>query len=157
MNLEYITLYELIESKLYTIDKIKKSYLLLLSMLTSTPDISNIDFINTIFEISKMGDIIIAYYFNIEKQELIIVGSGTIIYEPKIIHGLQPCGHIEDIIVHKEYRKHGIAKNIIEKLNVNGKRKNCYKIILDCNYDLENFYKKSGFEIKGIQMARYFT
>jgi glucosamine-phosphate N-acetyltransferase len=126
-------------------------------MLTFTPDISNTEFVTTILQISKIGDIIIAYHFDIEKQELIIVGSGTIIYEPKIIHGCKSCGHIEDIVVHKNYRKHGIAKNIIEKLFDNGKKNNCYKIILDCNDELENFYKKIGFEIKGLQMANYIT
>uniref|UniRef100_A0A6C0DCJ0 N-acetyltransferase domain-containing protein n=1 Tax=viral metagenome TaxID=1070528 RepID=A0A6C0DCJ0_9ZZZZ len=157
MHLEYITLYELLQSNIYTIDQIKKSYLLLLSMLTFTPDIENIEFTSVILQISKIGDIVIAYYFDIEKQELIIVGSGTIIYEPKIIHGGKSCGHIEDIVVHKNYRQHGIAKNIIEILVDNGKKHNCYKIILDCNHELEEFYKKIGFDIKGLQMANYFT
>lgn len=157
MNLEYNTLHALIQSKIYTIDQIKRSYLVLLSMLTFTPDITNIEFINKISQISKIGDIIISYYFDIEKQELIIVGSGTIIYEPKIIHGCKSCGHIEDIVVHQNYRNHGIAKNIIEKLVNNGKQKNCYKIILDCNPELEIFYKRLGFELKGVQMAKYFS
>jgi hypothetical protein len=36
------------------------------------------------------------------------------------------------------------------------KKEKCYKIILDCDENLENFYKKSGLEKKGIQMAKYF-
>ena len=36
-------------------------------------------------------------------------------------------------------------------------KEKCYKIILDCDANLEFFYKKSGLEKKGIQMAKYFT
>lgn len=34
-----------------------------------------------------MGDIFITYGYDVELQELITVGTGTIIYEPKIIRG----------------------------------------------------------------------
>ena len=33
---------------------------------------------------------------------------------------------------------------------------NCYKIILDCNNELEKFYAKSGLIKSGIQMGLYF-
>ena len=33
-----------------------------------------------------------------------IIASGTVIIEPKIIRNGMSCGHIEDIIVKKEYR-----------------------------------------------------
>ena len=93
---------------------------------------------------------------NNDNNEFIIVGSGTIIYEPKIIREGSYTGHIEDIITHENYRNNGISKIIIENLTQYGKEKGCYKIILDCTIELENFYIKSGFEKKGLQMAKYF-
>jgi glucosamine-phosphate N-acetyltransferase len=85
-----------------------------------------------------------------------IVGSGTIIFEPKIIHGCKNIGHIEDIVVHNDYRTQGIAKDILKRLVDLAKQKNCYKVILDCKNNLQNFYERNEFEYKGIQMSKYF-
>lgn len=152
MDLQYSTLLELISSKKYKTEQIKTAYLSLLSMLTTATDISNSVFIKNVLRISNIGDIIVAYQFDIEKQELIIVGTGTILYEPKIIHGGAYAGHIEDIVVHENYRKKGISKTIIEILIERSKEKNCYKIILDCKPELEEFYTKLGFYNRGLQM-----
>ena len=35
------------------------------------------------------------------------------------------------------------------------KQKKCYKIILDCNENMYNYYNKYGFESKNIQMSYY--
>ena len=36
------------------------------------------------------------------------------------------------------------------------KERNCYKVILDCDEKISNVYKSNGFEIKNIQMSKYF-
>jgi glucosamine-phosphate N-acetyltransferase len=144
------------------IEKLKNEYIHLLSFLTNTPNISIENFINQINEISKIGDIIICYFINKENKEnqenhqLTIIGSGTIIYEPKIIHGCRNVGHIEDIVVHTSYRKMGISQTILEKLKEFAKNNNCYKIILDCKESVSNVYKKNNFEVNGLQMSYYF-
>jgi glucosamine-phosphate N-acetyltransferase len=131
---------------------VKKQYIELISQLTNAPIITDEEFINKVNEISKIGTIIICY---IRNTDIIIVGSGTIIYEPKIIHGGKSVGHIEDIIVDKNYRNKGIAKNILNML-VNLAKNICYKVILDCKEELVDFYSKNGFNKNGIQMAKYF-
>jgi GNAT superfamily N-acetyltransferase len=110
------------------------------------------DFINKVNEISKIGTIIICYIPNIDIK---IVGSGTIIYEPKIIHGGKSVGHIEDIIVDEKYRNIGIAKNILNML-LQLATNTCYKVILDCKEELVDFYSKNGFNKNGNQMSKYF-
>ena len=80
-----------------------------------------------------------------------IVGSGTIIFEPKLIRGGSYIGHIEDIVVDEQYRCKGIATRIIENLIEFAKEKKCYKVILDCQNE------KSGFDNHGIQMTKYFN
>ena len=45
-----------------------------------------------------------------------LVGSGTILFEKKFIHNISLYGHIEDIIIKKEYRKKGIGKLLINNL-----------------------------------------
>jgi glucosamine-phosphate N-acetyltransferase len=156
-NLLYITLFDLLNLNLDTKNlntsqqNIKKQYIELLSQLTNSPIITDEEFINKVNEISKIGTIIVCYIRNTDK----IIGSGTIIYEPKIIHGGKSVGHIEDIIVDKNYRNKGIAKNILNML-VNLAKNKCYKIILDCKEELVDFYSKNGFNKNGIQMAKYF-
>jgi glucosamine-phosphate N-acetyltransferase len=84
-----------------------------------------------------------------------IIASGTIIIEPKIIRGGKSVGHIEDIVVKKEYRGNKIAQDIIEQLNGLARENNCYKIILDCAENVKKVYENYGFEEKGYQMAVY--
>jgi glucosamine-phosphate N-acetyltransferase len=85
-----------------------------------------------------------------------IIASGTIIIEPKIIRCGRNVGHIEDIVVAKHMRGKGISSEILNILKEIAKENNCYKVILDCNDDVKNIYIKNGFEIRGIQMAKYF-
>ena len=64
--------------------------------------------------------------------------------------------HIEDVIVHNEYRGHGLGKVLLDKCLEIAKQECCYKIILDCSDINCKFYEKCGFMKKGNQMALYF-
>lgn len=135
------------------IENVIESYIGLLSQLTEAPLLSKELFLHNLEEIKKIGDIYV-YYHQIENQ-IVFIGSGTIIFEPKIIRNGKYVGHIEDIVVDSSYRRMGIANKIIEKL-VDLSREKCYKIILDCTEDISEFYKKTGFQKRGIQMVQYF-
>lgn len=154
-DLEYTSLFQLIKDNSIHKDEIIKQYMLLLSQLTEAPVLSNEEFTKKLLEITNIGCINVCY-FKTEENIIHIIGSGTIIFEPKIIRNGQYVGHIEDIIVDEKYRSIGIAKIIINKLINLANEKKCYKIILDCKYNLSDFYEKLGFEKKGIQMAKYF-
>jgi len=84
-----------------------------------------------------------------------IIGSVTIIIEHKLIHNLGKVGHIEDVVVSQNHQGYGIGKSLIQFASNYCKMQNCYKIILNCNNDKVNFYKKCGFTEKGIEMAYY--
>lgn len=84
-----------------------------------------------------------------------IIGSGTLLIENKVIHNMGSVGHIEDIIIHNNYRKLGLGKKIIDELVNISVKSNCYKIILDCSEKNTKFYEKSGFTKKEIQMVKY--
>ena len=146
--MEYISLIELLD----TIDShtIKGQYIQLLSYLTSTYDLTMEDFNNNIKEIFQMGLIIVCIIR--EKEGIILVGSGTIIIEPKIIHGGKSVGHIEDLVVHPQYRGKGVAQTILNML-VDYSKPTCYKVILNCNPNMEQFYNRVGFDKKCIQMS----
>jgi len=155
-NFEYDSLLNICQNNKQIIDYIKDQYITLLSFLTNTPNISTELFLSKINDISKIGEIIVCYHKNVDNKHITIIGSGTIIYEPKIIHECRNVGHIEDIVVHSNYRSHGIAKNILNRLIHSAKVNNCYKVILDCKKDLEFLYERIGFKYNGSQMSIYF-
>ena len=103
-----------------------------------------------------MGEIIICFLENPPFTGFKIVGSGTIIIEPKIIHCGKNVGHIEDVVVKKSYRGFNVSQDILDLLKIEAREKDCYKVILDCNEEIQRVYIKSGFEQKAIQMALYF-
>ena len=111
---------------------------------------------DNIEKISEMGKIIVGIVNDENKNTFDIVASGTIIIEPKIIRGGKNVGHIEDIVVAKEMRGKGISQQLLKILERIARENDCYKIILDCNNEVKNVYIKSEFNVKGVQMTKYF-
>lgn len=74
----------------------------------------------------------------------IIVGTAKLIIEPKFFDSV---GHIEDVIVNKDYRNMNVGRKLVDKLlDVGFCTYNCYKIVLNSNIDAVDFYTKCGFE-----------
>ena len=76
-----------------------------------------------------------------------IVGSTTLLIEPKFIHEGGLVGHIEDVVVTKEKQGLGIGEKLIEESLDYAKKAGCYKTILDCTDDVKPFYEKIGFKM----------
>ena len=108
-------------------------------------------YINTLNNIQQNSDIWIVVNDNDDE----LVGTGTILYETKFIHNISLYAHIEDIYVEEKYRKHGIGKLLVEYLVNEAKKRQCHKVILDCNESLESFYAKNRFRKNGSQMVIY--
>lgn len=151
----YVNLYSYINSNFNQLTMIKNQYVKLLSELTTCEELDSDIFYNKLKEINSMGTIVIAYKYS-EENSIEIVGSGTIIIEPKIIHGTKSVGHIEDIVVKSNCRGKKISQSILCKLKEFAYSKNCYKVILDCDESVCPVYRLNGFEVKGIQMGQYF-
>ena len=81
-----------------------------------------------------------------------IVGSTTLLIEQKFIHGGGIVGHIEDVVVNKEFQGHGIGMKLVLSLLGVAKEKKCYKTILNCEDKLLPFYEKIGFKQKSTEM-----
>lgn len=75
----------------------------------------------------------------------VIVGTGSILIENKIIHDLGKVGHIEDIVIDSKHRGKKLANKLMEELVKIGETHKCYKIILEASDDVAEFYKKLGF------------
>ena len=136
---------------------IKTQYLKLLGELTSVSNLKNELFEENLNKINSMGKIIIGYILNFDNPDKIeLIGSGTVIIEPKIIREGKSVAHIEDIVVASEWRGKKISQSILNILKDYAFQSNCYKIILDCDESVSKVYKLNGFEIKGLQMGLYF-
>ena len=75
-----------------------------------------------------------------------VVGAATLLLETKFIHNGGIVGHIEDVVVDKNYQGQKIGEKIIKYLLEFAKTKGCYKTILDCVDDVKPFYEKIGFK-----------
>ncbi len=74
-----------------------------------------------------------------------IIGSTTLLIEQKFIHGGGKVGHIEDVVVSKEFQSRGVGVIIIKAVLEYAKSQGCYKTILDCDDSVRLFYEKIGF------------
>lgn len=110
--------------------------------------LSKIQFINAVKKILSYGQIWLA----IDDDTREIIGTGTIIYEQKIIHNGGLVAHIEDVVVAEKYRKKGYGRVIVEELKRRAREKGCYKILLNCSKNLEKFYEKNGFLNRNLEM-----
>ena len=75
-----------------------------------------------------------------------VVGSTTLLIEPKFIHNGGLVGHIEDVVVNKEFQGQKIGEKLILASLEYAKNAGCYKTILDCLDDVKPFYEKLGFK-----------
>jgi len=75
-----------------------------------------------------------------------IVGTTTLLIEPKFIHKGGLVGHIEDVVVDKNFEGQKIGEKIMKYILEFAKNRGCYKTILDCTDDVKPFYEKLGFK-----------
>ncbi len=75
-----------------------------------------------------------------------VIGSTTMLIEPKFIHDGGNVAHIEDVVISKDYQGKGIGEMLMRSLLELAKDNNCYKTILDCTDELMPFYEKIGFK-----------
>lgn len=108
-------------------------------------------FENFLYNILNENHIIIVL-----KKDNNIIGSGTILIENKLTYNGCKMGHIENIIIDEKYRKQGYGEELVKYLLKICNDRKCYRVDLNCNSELENFYKKNNFNKKHICMNIYF-
>lgn len=74
-----------------------------------------------------------------------VVGTASLLIEPKFIHRGGIVGHIEDVAVHVGDQHHGVGAALVQHLMEICRDEKCYKVILDCEDDVMPFYEKLGF------------
>lgn len=81
-----------------------------------------------------------------------IVGTITILINPKFTHGGLSMGQIEDVATHPKYRGRGVATKLLDFAIEYCRLRSCYKVILNCKPDLVEFYTNFRFEEAEVQM-----
>ena len=123
-------------------DDLEKGFLESLDFLRKA---SNIDK-NKAKEILKKIKLNPNHIIHVAIDDKKIVGSTTLLIEQKFIHDGGLVGHIEDVVVRKDYEGKGIGIKLVMSMLECAKEKNCYKTILDCKDDVKQFYERIGFK-----------
>ncbi|RLV95780.1 Glucosamine 6-phosphate N-acetyltransferase [Spathaspora sp. JA1] len=87
----------------------------------------------------------------------LIVATGMLFVERKLIHECGLVGHIEDISVYEREQGKKLGIYLVTSLAKLAKQAGCYKVILDCSEENVPFYNKCGFKICGIEMSQRFS
>lgn len=127
-------------------------YIKLLGQLTQVDNLDKTKTFEFLRSLGKNHAVFIIEDYEMNK----VIASGTIFIEQKLIHNNGKVGHIEDIVVDKNYRGYGLGKKLINFLSKYAKDEGCYKCILDCSEDNVTFYEKCSYQRKGVEMAMYF-
>ena len=123
-------------------DDLEKGFLETLDFLRNASDLDKNKANEILKKIKQNPNHII--YVAIDNKK--IVGSTTLLIEQKFIHDGGLVGHIEDVVVRKDYERKGIGIKLVTSLLERAKEKNCYKTILDCKDDVKQFYERIGFK-----------
>lgn len=142
----------------YSIRKIRKDdldekYFELLSTLTDAPYPTQAEKEKTFRFIKTHRDTYSIFVMVLPDNT--VIGTGTLLVEKKFIRSLGSVGHIEDIVISKNYQGHGLGRKIIEHLTETAWKKNCYKVVLACSEENQKFYEKCGYKKKEVVMALY--
>lgn len=86
----------------------------------------------------------------------VIVATGMLLIECKLIHKCGKVGHIEDIAVLGSEQGKKLGLILIKHLLKIAQFNKCYKTILDCDVKNIGFYEKCGFEQEGVEMGYRF-
>ena len=124
------------------IEDLQNGFLSTLDSLRKTSDIDK----NKAEEIFKKIDSNSDYLIAIAEIDGKVVGSTTLLIEQKFIHNGGLVGHIEDVVVDKNFQGQKIGEKIMKFLLEIAKKQGCYKTILDCTEEVKPFYEKLGFK-----------
>jgi len=136
-----------------------KGFLELINQLFKLPTFYNFDGYKSVsyeafclnMEKIKKQDGIIYVIEDLKNKK--IIATGKLIVEQKS-HGSK-MGIIQDVVTDNSYRGVGNGRRIITKLTELAKHNQCYKVVLNCNPENIEFYKKCGFTQKGVEMCTY--
>ena len=81
-----------------------------------------------------------------------VIGTTTLLVEPKFIFGGGRVGHIEDVAVRADYQRRGIGFELVKYATEQSVLMRCVRTVLDCSDENIPFYEKIGYSYHGNTM-----
>ena len=127
-------------------EDIDKGFLDVLENLVP-PDIGNKEHVKNILQKIKMNPLHKIFVAEDDSNGK-VVGTTTLLIEPKFINKGMQVGYIEDVSVRKEYEGLGIGSKLVTyattyAISIEG----CRKVLLYCSEKTKPFYEKLGYQL----------
>jgi predicted N-acetyltransferase YhbS len=74
-----------------------------------------------------------------------VVGTYTLIIDPKVARLGRPAGFLEDVAVAPGWDGRGVGTALVRHALEMARRADCYKVVLTCREGLVDFYARMGF------------
>ncbi len=81
-----------------------------------------------------------------------VMGTVSLVVEPKFIHAGGKVGHIEDVAVHPDCRHLKLGTALVRHATDQARKLGCYKVILSCYERLVPFYEGMGYHKQDVGM-----
>jgi glucosamine-phosphate N-acetyltransferase len=78
----------------------------------------------------------------------LVVGATTLLVEPKFIFSGARFGHVEDVVVRKEYEGTGIGSKLVRHATEVAAKMGCMKTVLYCSDERMSFYERLGYSYR---------
>ena len=75
----------------------------------------------------------------------LVIGTTTLLVEPKFIFSGGRVGHLEDVAVRKGYERKGIGSRLVHHATKMAKTMGCVRTILNCSDETMPFYERLGY------------
>ncbi|MGB7954010.1 MAG: GNAT family N-acetyltransferase [Candidatus Nitrosopolaris sp.] len=86
------------------------------------------------------------------RNQGLIIGTTSLLVEPKFIFGGGRVAHIEDVAVRAEYKRKGIGFKLVNYATEQAAIMRCVRTVLDCSDENIPFYEKIGYSYHGNSM-----
>jgi len=80
-----------------------------------------------------------------DTEQGLVIGTTTLLVEPKFIFGGGRVGHIEDVAVRAGYQTRGIGFKLVKYATEQAVLMRCVRTVLDCSDKNIPFYEKIGY------------
>ena len=90
-------------------------------------------------------------YF-IAEEDGVLVSCCHIVVVPNLTRGVHPYALIENVVTHRDYRRRGLGKQVLEYAINWAWQQGCFKVMLMTGRrkeDVDSFYRGIGFESAG--------
>lgn len=83
-----------------------------------------------------------------------LIGSITVLLESKFLHNSCVYAHIEDVFVNEHHRRKTIGNSLVDNAVKYCRNEKVFKISLNCDENLKDFYELSNFDHRQINMSQ---